>query len=359
MSKSAAVAALRALPRRGRGALALVAVGLLVGACAHGNDLLASADGGLRDRDFEYALKRYRKLSSEECNPEGSQRLCCAGVIGEGRALMALQERQAAIKAFEHGRAECPTDVEVRRQLFLAEHATDPENNDATTQASFTVEHVLSGLGPREKITWVGVFLDGEIVGHDPIAVHPGSHDLDAELLLQAQGAAKGSQTVRLRARQPLDVPAGSVGAFTKNIRLTLTERADASLAEDRLALALELVPLVEATPAPAGARVTTIGKAGDTPARLDTDLRVTGTDPKFPADLAKHGSGWKMRTRICVGPEGQVKSIAFLDTAPAHEPRVDAIVLETVRRWRFGSYRVDGVLQGFCYDTDIDLASK
>jgi len=53
----------------------------LAGGCAHGNDLYALADGNFKERDFERALKRYRKLGGEECTPEGTRRLCCAGSL--------------------------------------------------------------------------------------------------------------------------------------------------------------------------------------------------------------------------------------------------------------------------------------
>jgi hypothetical protein len=317
----------------------------LAGACAHGNDLLVAAQDNYGERDFEAALKRYRKLGNEECAPEGTKRLCCAALLGEAESLLALQERQVALKTFERGRQECPTDTDVRRKLFLAEHAQDPEPDPATVTASFTVEHVLTGLGEQDKILWVGLFLDGELVGHEPLVVHPGGHELEAELLLEARRADHAGTPVRLRSRQPIAVPGPSY------VRLTLAERAESSLAEDRLSLELEVKSAsdVAAAPKPSDPAVA---------AKLNVDLRVAGQDPKFPSDLTRHGDGWKMRTEICVGPEGRVRSVKFLDAAPAHDPRVDAILLESVRRWRYGPYRVDNVLTGFCHEQDIDLAA-
>jgi hypothetical protein len=209
----------------------------------------------------------------------------------------------------------------------------------------FNVEYALSGLGERDKIIWVGLFVDGEFAGHEPLTVRPGAHELEAELLLEARGPdRKGSMSpVRLRARQPIPIPG------TGYIKVTLAERADASLAEDRMALEIEArnnrdAP-VEPRPDPAVA------------SKLNLDLRVAGQEPQFPPELSRRGSGWKVHTEICVGPEGRVRSVKFLGAAPAHDPRVDAIILETLRRWRYGAYRVDNVLTGFCHLHDVDLA--
>jgi protein TonB len=310
---------------------------------------LVSAQGSFGERDFERALKRYRKLAGEECSPEGTRRLCCAALLGEAEALLALQERQAALKSFERCRQECPTDVDVRRRLYLAEHASDPEADPATVTSTFTIEHVLGGLGERDKVLWVGLFLDGEFVGHEPLTVHPGSHDLEAEILLEARGPDKSGamSPVRLRARQPVSVPGPSY------VRLTLAERADASLAEDRMTLEMEVksaADVAAAAPKPSDPAVAS---------KLNIDLRVSGNGPKFPAELARHGDGWKVRSEICVGPEGRVRSVRFLDAAPAHDPRVDAIILETLRRWRYGAYRIDSVLTGFCHNHEVDLAAR
>jgi hypothetical protein len=321
-------------------------LGCLAASCAHGNDLLVAAQGDVGERDFEHALKRYRKLSGEECAPDGNHRLCCAALLGEAESLLALQERQAALSSFQRCRQECPTDLDVRRRMYLAEHASDPESDPATVAAPFTVEHVLGGLADEEKLSWVGLFLDGEFIGREPLMVHPGAHDLEAEVLLDARNAEKGGRSpVRLRAHQPIAVPGPSY------IRLTLTERADASLPEDRLTLEMEVhAPgeVVATAPRPPTA---------DVAAKLNLDLRVAGHEPKFPPELARHGEGWKMRTEICIGPEGRVRSVKFLDPAPAHDPRVDAVLLETVRRWRYGAYKVDNVLTGFCHQHDINLA--
>jgi hypothetical protein len=319
---------------------------ILAGSCAHGNDLLVTAQDNFGERDYEHALKRYRKLGSEECAPEGNHRLCCAGLLGEAESLLALQEQQAALATFQRCRQECPTDLEVRRRMYLAEHASDPDADPATVPATFTVEHVLGGLADEEKLSWVGLFLDGELVGHEPLSVHPGAHDLEAEVLLEAQGPDKGgSRPVRLRARQPIAVPGPAY------IRLTLADRADASLAEDRLNLDMEVKSasdVVPTAPRPPTA---------DVAAKLTIDLRVSGHEPRFPPELARHGDGWKMHAEICVGPEGRVRSIKFPDAAPAHDPRVDAIILETVRRWRYGAYKVDNVLTGFCHEHAFNLA--
>jgi hypothetical protein len=346
-----AVTEIRATPAaalRPRVLLGIALTAALGGSCAHGNDLYVQADGNFKERDFERALKRYRKLGSEECTPEGTRRLCCAALLGEAEALLALQERQSSLKAFERTRQECPTDTEVRRRQYLAEHASDPEPDATTVNSVFTVEHVLGGLGERDKILWVGLFLDGEFVGHEPLVVHPGAHELEAEILLEARGPDRkgGSSPVRLRSRQPVAVPGPSY------LRVTLAEQAASSLPEDRMALEIEVKSAgeVRAEPAPSDPAVAR---------KLSLDLRVAGQEPRFPPELARHGEGWKVNTEICVGPDGRVRSVKFLDAAPAHDPRVDAIILETVRRWRYGAYRVDNVLTGFCHTHPIDLAGR
>jgi hypothetical protein len=328
-----------------------MAVALVLGGCLHGSDLLVAAQTNYKERDFDGALGRYRKLRSEECTPEGNRRLCCSALLGEAEALLALQERQAALEAFERCRQECPTDLEVRRKLYLAEHATDPEGDGTTVNAIFDVEYVVGGLGDREKIQWAGLFLDGELVGHEPHTLPRGTHELDADLLLEAPGPDRqASRTpVRLRSRQPLVVPGPS------HLRLTLAERPHASLAEDRFTLELEPksareLAALPGPPAPADPAVA---------AKLTLDLRVEGQEPRFPAELTRRGVGWKIPIEICVAPEGRVRSIRFVGASPGREPRVDAIVLETVRRWRYGAYKVDGILTGFCHKHEIDLARR
>lgn len=336
----------RAAPRlRPLGVLLAAAV---LGTCAHGNDLYVQADGAFKERDFDGALGRYRKLSNEECGPDGNHRLCCAGLLGEAETLLALQERHSALAAFERCRQECPMDLEVRRRHYLAEHANDPEGEPTFVTSTVNVEYALTGLSDRDKILWVGLFLDGEFIGHEPLTVRPGAHELEAEILLEARGPDRkgGMSPVRLRARQPIPIPG------TDYIRVTLSERIDASLAEDRMALELDTKPARDAPvePKPSDAAVAS---------RLNLDLRVAGQDPRFPTELARRGTGWKVRTEICVGPEGRVRSVKFLGPAPAHEPRVDAIILESLRRWRYGAYRVDNVLTGFCHPHEVDLAAR
>jgi TonB family protein len=337
------------LPSASRWPLALVFYGAcLAASCSHGQGLLSKADGSFQERDYESSLERYRKLTGEECAPEGSSRLCCAGLLGEAESLLALSERQAALKAFERCRQECPTLPDVRRKQFLAEHAMDPEAQDTPAPVTFTVEHVLGSLSDRAKLVWVGLFLDGEVVGREPLSVRSGSHDLEAEALLDAPGG-KGVQArpVHLRARQPFHLPARGERILTPHVRLTFGERANASLPEDRTTLEMEVSgapPVREPLPTPR-------------PPGLGIELRVSGTDPKFPDNLAQRGSGWRVRTEICVAADGRVQSVQFVDTAPAHDPVVDATILEAVRRWRYGAYKVDGVARGFCHPHEVDLA--
>jgi hypothetical protein len=40
-------------------------------------------------------------------------------------------------------------------------------------------------------------------------------------------------------------------------------------------------------------------------------------------------------------------------------EPSVDAAILEGVRRWRYGAFKVDGKSYGFCHPHVLDLRRK
>jgi hypothetical protein len=314
---------------------------VLLAGCTHGEALLARADANLAERDFGQALGRYRTLDGEACHPEGSSQLCCAALRGQADALLATNERQAALEALERQVQECPTDLEVRRKQYQAQHAGESED-PSTTSFDIGVDHAVTGLGDGERLVWLGLFLDGEPVGHEPLAVHPGNHELVADALLQAPGVERRRtrSEVRLRARQSLVIPPG--GPVTGEVTLSFVSRPDSSLPENLIAL--EMGPL-GAPPAPPH------------PGPPDIDLRVAGADPVFPAELRQRGEGWRVPLRICVAPDGKVRSVALRAAAPARDPRADAIIVETVRRWRYGLYRVDTQPQGFCHLHEIDLA--
>ena len=332
---------------------------LTVVGCASGDQLLNAAQSDFRERDFQGALGRYRDLGREQCVPDKSPRLCCAALIGEADALVALEEAQAALRAYEHGRAQCPDNLEVRRKHYLAQHASDPEPTGPESTASFAVEHLLGSLGDGARILWVGVFLDGELVGRDPSPVRPGKHDLEAEALVEGRGSSSsGSRTVRLHARQPLVVPAHTTSTDLRGtIRLIFGERAEASMPDNRLSFDMEVTPLRPAGSEPPAAAA----KPGDgmLTAHVGRDLRVSGGDPRIPADLVRRGDGWKVPTEVCVKADGKVDSVEFLRPTPARDPRADAAILEAVRRWRYGSYKVNGALKPFCHPHDIDLAAR
>jgi hypothetical protein len=316
---------------------------LILAGCTHGEALLARADGNLAERDFGSALARYRDLAGESCKPEGEARLCCAALRGQADALLAMNERQAAAQALDRQVQQCPMDLEVRRKQYQTQHAGESED-PSTTTVDVGADHVVTGLGDRERLVWLGLFLDGEPVGHEPLTVHAGRHDLVAEALLRAPGPRQrgvGRSEVHLRARQDLTVPAGA--PLAGEVTLAFIGRPDSSLAENLIAL--ELGPL--ATP-----------PAPPHPGPPDLDLRMTGAEPVFPPELRQRGEGWKVPLRICVAADGRVRSVAMLSAAPARDPRADAIIIETVRRWRYGPYKVNGQPQGFCHLHAVDLAT-
>jgi TonB family protein len=316
---------------------------LLLAGCTHGEGLLARADANLGERDFGSALGRYRDLADESCKPQGREPLCCAALRGQADALLGMNERQAALAALERQVQECPTDPEVRRKLYQAQHAGESED-PALTTVDLGADHVVTGLGDGEQLQWVAVFLDGEPLGHEPLSVHPGAHELTAEALLRAAGPGRGRprDEVHLRARQDLMVAGGA--PVTGEVPLRFVGRPDSSLADDLIALEMG-PPAVTPTP--------------PRPGPPDFDLRVAGADPLFPPELRHRGQGWKVPLRICVTPEGRVRSVALLSAAPARDPRVDAIIVEAVRRWRYGPYKVNGQRQGFCHLHAIDLAAE
>jgi hypothetical protein len=192
------------------------------------------------------------------------------------------------------------------------------------------------------------------------MAVTPGNHELEAEAFVEVRGAAGARRPVRLRARHPLTVaPGAGVAELAATARLTLGERPDASLPEDRIVFQMEVTPL-----APAGEAAAPAPAIPGAPAVVDRvlaqhlglELRVSGDAPRVPPELLRRGQGWKMKTELCISPHGRVERVRFLEPAPAHDPRVDAAVLEALRRWRYGAYRVNGVLQAFCHALAVDL---
>jgi hypothetical protein len=339
---------------------ALAALGL-AGACATPAETLARADGNYRDRDFERALRKYREVRTEACAPRGDRRLCCPAMIGEGQALIELQERHAGLAALERARSECPYDLEVRRKLYLANHASDPESNAQTSSVAFIVDNQIGKLSERARIAWLGIFLDGEVVGREPSNLAPGEHELEGEAMIEARDGGR-TTPVRLSARTSVHVPGGRDAAphWQSTIRIVLGERPGASLPEDRMTFQMEATPLAAPGSTPATPPAAPAGAPQLSPAlsqHLGLELRVSGNAPRVPPELLRRGEGWKMRSEICVAPDGHVDAIKFLEPSPAHDPRVDAAVLEALRRWRYGGYRVNGVLQGFCHPLAVDLA--
>jgi hypothetical protein len=58
----------------------------------------------------------------------------------------------------------------------------------------------------------VGLFLDGEVVGREPLSVRSGTHELEAEALLDAPGG-KGCRPARAPARAAALQPAGAAAS--------------------------------------------------------------------------------------------------------------------------------------------------
>ncbi len=334
--------------------------GILLGlgwlcACAHSPDILREAQGRLDDREFGRALAGFREVSEKEC-AAGEGALCCAALLGAADSLAALDERQNAISSYRRAQNQCPFDVTVRRKLFLTEHAGDPEITTAPASVSFQVEHRFMGLGTRIHLVWLGLFLDGEVIGPGPLPVRTGTHEIEVEAFLDiATTKENPGRRLRLRAVRPLDVsgigPSSVLGGV---IQLLFTESPREPVVEARYSLELNVSTLGPATALKMETKKT---EAPVLEQHLGMNLRETGEPPKIPRALLKSGPGWTAASELCVNPEGRVESLRFLGPSPVHNPVVDAAIVEALRRWRYGRYVLNGVPQPFCHSLSVDLS--
>jgi outer membrane biosynthesis protein TonB len=91
----------------------------------------------------------------------------------------------------------------------------------------------------------------------------------------------------------------------------------------------------------------------------LGMSMRTEGSPPRVPRELLRAGEGWKIPAELCVTPQGRVDLIRLLQPGAGRDPRVDAAILEAVRRWSYGQYVLNGVPQPFCHALIIDLAGR
>lgn len=322
--------------------------------CTHSPDILREAQLRFEDREFGRALPGFRKVSAKECE-KGEGAMCCAALLGEADSLAGMDERHNAVASYRRARTQCPFDVTVRRKLFLAEHAGDPEVSTAPASVSFQIDHRFVGLGPRVRLVWLGLFLDGETIGRGPIAVHAGNHEVEVEAFLEIIATKENpARQLRLRAVRPVVVSAvGPSSVLGGVIQLLFAETLREPVVEARYRLELTVSPL---GPESAMKMETPKTAAPMLEQHLGMNLRETGDRPKIPRALLKAGPGWTALSELCVNPEGRVESIRFLRPSPVHDPVVDAAIVDALRRWRYGRYVLNGVPQPFCHSLLVDL---
>lgn len=334
---------------RFRGLLVPLTVFTLAG-CAHSGDKLATAERRLAEHAYGNAVRLFQEVGRDEC-AEGDSPLCCRALLGEAEALLGAGERQAALQAFGRCRERCPQDLTVRRRQYLAEHALDEEPTEAERSLSLSLAYVLDRVSDDVRLIWAGVFLDGEPVGREIMAARPGPHAVEAEVILEVLGGPQRGKRLRLRDGKTVTV-SRSWSAPRLALRLRIEQGADASGGR------LELTVLENETPTAADSPPAVDDKQGQILSRhVGFALRESGNPPRLPPDLVRQGKGWTVPLDLCVGPAGRVERVRFVAEAPGREPLVDAAVLESVRRWRYGTYRVGDTPRGFCHPIEVDLA--
>jgi outer membrane biosynthesis protein TonB len=75
--------------------------------------------------------------------------------------------------------------------------------------------------------------------------------------------------------------------------------------------------------------------------------LKVSGAEPDFPANLRRPGANFLVMAKICVGITGGVESVTLLKRA---EPALDVNVVSTVKGWRFRPMTANNTPVPFCY---------
>jgi hypothetical protein len=339
--------------------LAKIALCLVSGlACASSSSLLSEADRHLEDRELGRATARYREVAEKEC-ATGDQALCCDALRGQAEALHQADERQDALRAWRRAAGQCPMDLAVRRRLFQAEHVGEAESPAAPSTVAYAIEAQVAALGARVKLTWVGLFLDGELATREPVALKPGPHALDAEIFFEVPERDRAPRRMRLSASKSVTVPTGgATTVLTGKVRLVLAERS-ATMPEERYTLTLEggeVAPAAAPT-APAGKQPGVLEQI--LAEHLGMSMRTEGSPPRVPRELLRAGEGWKIPAELCVTPQGRVDLIRLLQPGAGRDPRVDAAILEAVRRWSYGQYVLNGVPQPFCHALIIDLAGR
>jgi hypothetical protein len=332
--------------------------------CASSPERLYDADRRFEDREFGRALAGYREVAERECAVGADAALCCDALRGQAESLRELQEAQESLRVLRRARGQCPFDLQVRRRLYEAEHPQiETDTPPAASSVTFSLEMHFGTLGERAKVVWAGLFFDGQLATREPVAARPGQHEVETEIYLDVPGGGgdRGPRRLRLAASKTVTVPSGgSTTAVTGKVTLRLEERR-ASLPEERFTLTLEggeLVPGVAgSTPPPPKPNAGPLDRI--LAEHLGISMRTSGGRPKVPRELLRAGQGWKIPTELCVSPQGRVEMLRILAPAPAREPRVDASIFDTIRRWRYGQYILNGVPQPFCHALLVDLGGR
>jgi hypothetical protein len=317
--------------------------------CTSIADRLARADQQRHDLAFGSALGQYRAVGQDACS-EGSEgdAACCRALLGEAVCSLELGERASAIHAAERARRRCPHDLEARRLLHEVRRPEAVTPVPPAYRVPLAIEVDPRGLPRAARVTWLAVFVAGVPVGTEAIELGPGTHEVEAELAL-APPAGREEPPMLLHDRGTLTVSgAGAPGGEARLLRLTV----DAS-PTPRLTLTIQpLVPLpigpmAKLPPEQALIFLQKIGPA----------LRESAPRPRVPPEHRRRGPHWEMPVTLCVDPSGNVTTLRLASTGPGRHPRVDGAVLDAVRAWRYGVFRLNGVAQAYCHDEALDLA--
>jgi hypothetical protein len=339
---------------RARGILASVFWATLAAAgCAHTPEILAEARGKYALHDYDDALAGYREAAAQACT-EGATPSCCEALSGEGDSLMGQGERMGAAKAFARAARDCPYDLTVRRKLYLAQTSLAADETGSRRTITLTLEHDVAKLGARVQIVWVAAFFDGQLVGREPLVTRAGRHDVEAEAFLRLSTGTRGGDGAR----------AGELVRLTAHAELGIPARMPSSQLVGVVRLAFDDRGLVVAVPKFSSDETATAAPEADANAAgpdmsraAAKGLLLSGEDPRIPTNLRRPGAHWRSHIRVCVEPGGHVTTLRFLELPAPAEPRIDAAIVEALRRWRHRPYTAEGKTANFCYDDLLNLA--
>ena len=91
-------------------------------------------------------------------------------------------------------------------------------------------------------------------------------------------------------------------------------------------------------------------------PPLMARQQQLPGSYPVLPAVLSTPGARYDVKAKVCVGTTGVVDSVIILKHGP---PVLDAVVLSSIKAWRFRPLSANGAPVPFCYFADLDFRSE